>query len=99
MIPTTLIDPTPYPGKIPPGTEPNRPELATLINCKPIDNGFYQIDAATAKTVCGGTLPRHGHEYQTTLTGYPVTIARTLNRGKLVWSIRYRPGERITPAD
>ena len=53
-----------------------------------IDNGFFRLSVHEAKHLCGGKLPKHGHEHVIDYPGnHKAIISRTVVDGKNVWSI------------
>lgn len=60
-----------------------------------LDNGFYTISEADARKVCGGKLPRPGHEKLVPHEGKHWWVARTPHFGKMLWSIREAKGWKL----
>lgn len=53
-----------------------------------LNAGFYHISASYAKSLTGGILPRYGSEMSGMCGNTSVWVARTIVKGKQVWSMR-----------
>lgn len=54
----------------------------------PLSHGFHEISEADAKKLNNGRLPRQGFEALVLHEGKHWWLARTIEGGKVVWSIR-----------
>lgn len=53
-----------------------------------LSNGFFAIDEEDARRLNNGKLPRPGHEALVAYDSEHWWLARTVDQGKQVWSIR-----------
>ena len=69
---------------------------------KYLDHNYWRIPATVARTLSGGRLPRHGKEKAALYQGKSYWIARTVHKGKQIWTMREAAipfQERNPPAD